>query len=388
MRDFPRRTLRDPRVRASEIHRAVVRRQATATAMARWMRHSRDMGVYAFSRVSARGRLAETPSTMCSVARTSGLERRVIEFGTGGGKGGVTGRVPVQDSETWDKAPLMREDTAISSPPASIEDAARDFVLLTAAARLQRRNCDNMGWGGEKQCTYISRGSEWLTGGTAVHVRGGTMASKWRGAGILVRTRKKREVDSGDLEEIKVGTLAAPDMNAETVGRGRGAAPRRGINGENTASRVLWANKYERNAEGPYLVQRATLLAPRESSMLSFLLHPWVSGDAASKSSRAGLPQQEMLPGRSRICPDGAARWIVQNELCRRCLTNGLLNLRFEAVGVIGDGEEVFRGREWPPTAWFITCRSAVNPKKIARRDGGEKQQALPYTWHGSIRDR
>ncbi|KAJ7801435.1 hypothetical protein B0H14DRAFT_2615338 [Mycena olivaceomarginata] len=57
-------------------------------------------------------------------------------------------------------------------------------------------------------------------------------------------------------------------MHAEAVGRGRGAPPPRGINGENTASRVLWAKceqekdfsfgKYGKNGDGIYWGRRAT----------------------------------------------------------------------------------------------------------------------------------
>jgi hypothetical protein len=57
-------------------------------------------------------------------------------------------------------------------------------------------------------------------------------------------------------------------MHAEAVGRRRGAPPRRGINGENTASGVLWAKceqekyfsfeKYGKNGDGTHLGQRAT----------------------------------------------------------------------------------------------------------------------------------
>ncbi|KAJ7756360.1 hypothetical protein B0H14DRAFT_2635163, partial [Mycena olivaceomarginata] len=301
----------------------------------------------------------------------------------------VAGRIPVQDSKTWDEA-LAREDTTISSPPASIEDATRDWALLSVAARLQRRNRR----GDEILETFSmaertielkrrgKEGNEYLTPDAATHPRALTVwngveesnahtsldavnsgshartvkegrwcaceAARWRGHGealeLLVRTRKKREVERGDLEGIKTRSRS-PNMHAEAVGRGRGAPPRRGINGQNTASRVLWAKceqekdfsfeKYEKNGEGTYLGRRATSvhgLATKGKQLRGFLLHPWVSADTSSTRTN-----------KRRV--GGAARWFgvarngpkTEQDMLRRSsaldsterVANRVLNLRF-----------------------------------------------------------
>ncbi|KAJ6559706.1 hypothetical protein B0H19DRAFT_1069438 [Mycena capillaripes] len=69
-------------------------------------RRRRRRGGYAFrvdaaSRVGARSQLTETASTTCSVARTCRSERRAIECGTGGGKGGARAFIYLVDAAKY-----------------------------------------------------------------------------------------------------------------------------------------------------------------------------------------------------------------------------------------------------------------------------------------------
>ncbi|KAJ7797573.1 hypothetical protein B0H14DRAFT_3547658 [Mycena olivaceomarginata] len=102
------------------------------------------------------------------------------------------------------------------------------------------------------------------------------MARTWRGAGITRQNAEETRSGEGRSRRNKRRYThlifrhapRSPNMHAEAVGRGRGAPPRRGINGENTASGVLWAKceqekdfsfeKYGKNGDGTYLGQRAT----------------------------------------------------------------------------------------------------------------------------------